>query len=212
MIRVLVVDDHEVVRRGFVEWLSTTTDLEVVGEAGGGADLVPLVERVAPDVVLMDVSMPGVDGIEATRSLHAHDASLRIVIVTSSPDDAQVFRAVDAGAIGYLYKDASPEQLASAIRAAADGTAPFDPRATAALMAGRNQPPPAASLTRREREVVALVAEGLSNKQIGRRLGICEKTVKTHLTNTFHQIGVTSRTEAALWAHHEGLAATQERS
>jgi len=209
MIRVLVVDDHEVVRRGFVEWLSTTTDLEVVGEAGGGADLVPLVERVAPDVVLMDVSMPGVDGIEATRSLHAHDASLRIVIVTSSPDDAQVFQAVDAGAIGYLYKDASPEQLASAIRAAADGTAPFDPRATAALIAGRNQPSPAASLTRREREVVALVAEGLSNKQIGRRLGICEKTVKTHLTNTFHQIGVASRTEAALWAHREGLATTQ---
>jgi DNA-binding NarL/FixJ family response regulator len=198
VIRVLVVDDHPVVRRGVTELLASVTDVEVVGATGDGADGVVLAETLDPDVVLMDIEMPVVDGVEATRRIGSAAPRSAVVILTTFADRARITRALDAGAAGYLLKDAEPSELIDGIRAAAAGSTPISPRVATRLATDVDDPVPP-SLTPREREVLALVAEGLANKQIARRLGIAEKTVKAHLTRVFAALDVTDRTQAALW-------------
>lgn len=204
MIRILIADDHPTMRAGLAQLLGTAGDLEVVGAATDGAEAALLVADLSPDVVLMDVSMPGTDGIDATRRISAEHPEVRIVMLTSFAEHDRVLAALDAGAVGYLLKDAEPDELLRAVRAAAAGEAPLSPRAANALVAARRPGggggPSGATLTSREREVLALVAEGLANKAIARRLGISEKTVKAHLTNIYTALGVTDRTQAALWA------------
>jgi len=198
VIRVLVVDDHPVVRRGVTELLASVPDVEVVGATGDGAAGVALAETLDPDVVLMDIEMPGVDGVAATQRIGSVAPRTAVVILTTFADRARITRALDAGAAGYLLKDAEPSELIEGIRAAAAGSTPISPR-VASRLAERSDDPIPASLTPREREVLALVAEGLANKQIARRLGIAEKTVKAHLTSVFAALDVTDRTQAALW-------------
>jgi len=208
MIRVVIADDHAVVRTGLTQLLSTLGDIELAGAASNGAEAVALCEREHPDVVLMDLEMPEVDGIEATRRVKASNPEVAVVILTSFSDRERILLALDSGAVGYLLKDADPDELARAIRAAARGDAPLDPKAARALLSARAGTSPLESLSEREREVLAMVAEGLPNKLIARRLSISEKTVKSHLTNVFRRIGVTDRTQAALWAQRHGLAGT----
>lgn len=201
MIRVVVVDDHEIVRRGLAELLSTSGDIELVGEAANGAVAVDVVAQVRPDVVLMDLSMPELDGVGATQRIVADDAEARVVVLTSFADDRHIADALRAGAIGYVLKHAGPDDLLDAIRAAARGEAPLDPKAARVLLTSRMSPARGSqTLSAREEEVLRLVAEGLANKQIARRLSIKERTVKAHLTNVFNRIGVSDRTQAALWA------------
>jgi DNA-binding NarL/FixJ family response regulator len=201
VIRVAIADDHAVVRRGLVELLDAEDDIEVVGVASDGAQAHDLLSSAAPDVFLMDLSMPGVDGIEATRRIIADVPQARVVVLTSFADRERVLDALEAGAVGYILKDAEPEQVSAAIRSAAAGDSPLDPKAARILLEARRQPrAEATNLTAREREVLVLVGEGLANKQIARRLGIAERTVKAHLTGVFQALGVTDRTQAALWA------------
>jgi DNA-binding NarL/FixJ family response regulator len=199
-VRVTIVDDHAVVRGGLEQLLAAEPDLEVVGVAADGAAGVELATRLRPDVVLMDLSMPGVDGVEATRRLQAADPTIQVVVLTSFADRSWVLDALEAGAVGYLLKDSEPGEVTAGVRAAAAGGSPLDPRAAKHLLESRRGGRPAAALTEREREVLSLVAQGLANKQIARRLGIAERTVKAHLTRVFSTIGVTDRTQAALWA------------
>jgi DNA-binding NarL/FixJ family response regulator len=199
-IKVLVVDDHAVVRTGLGHLLATAPDLELVGEAKDGQEALEAAETTAPDVILMDISMPVLDGIEATRRIVARDPGARIVMLTSLADNRQILDALEAGASGYLLKHAAPDELLGAIRAAASGDAPLDPKAARALLDNRRAAPADKALSAREREVLRLVAQGLANKQIARRLGISERTVKAHLTNVFSALGVSDRTQAALWA------------
>lgn len=201
MIRVLVVDDHEVVRAGLAMLLGRFADLELVGQARGGAEAIALAARLAPDVILMDLSMPGIDGVQATRAIAESSPEVRIVVLTTFADRTHVTQAIDAGAVGFLLKDADPETLSEAIRSAHRGEAPLDPRAALALIDRRREPVEGAAgeLTPREHEVLELVGAGLSNRLIARRLGISEKTVKSHLTSVFTTIGVTDRVQAALW-------------
>jgi DNA-binding NarL/FixJ family response regulator len=204
MIRVLLADDHPVVRRGVAELLDAAPDITVVGAAVNGEEAVALAAQHRPDVVLMDISMPELDGIEATRRLLAVAPDAKVVALTSFDDRERILAALDAGAVGYLLKDAEPEELRRGVRAAARGDAPLDPKAARVLLNARSQPA-GASLTAREREVLALVAQGLANKAIARAMGISEKTVKSHLTSVFGTIGVTDRTQAALWARDHGI-------
>lgn len=198
MIRVVIADDHAVVRGGLEQLLSTAGDIELVGQARNGAEAVDVVAARAPDVVLMDLSMPEVDGVEATRRIVRAGGTSRVVVLTSFADDRHIADALAAGAIGYVLKHAEPDELLDAVRAAAAGDAPLDPKAARVLLEhGRR---PERSLSDREEEVLRLVAAGLANKLIARRLGISERTVKAHLTNIFARIGVTDRTQAALWA------------
>lgn len=206
MIRVLVVDDHPIVRRGLVDLLSTAEDIEVVAAAANGAEAVTRAAAERPDVVLMDLSMPGMDGCEATRRIVAADPAARVLVLTSFTDQDGILDALDAGAVGYLLKDAEPSELLSSVRAVARGESPLDPKVAATLLRSRAARREGPELTTREREVLTLVGTGLANKQIARRLGITEKTVKTHLTNVFQAIGVTDRTQAALWAERHGLS------
>ncbi|MEP6477337.1 MAG: response regulator transcription factor [Actinomycetota bacterium] len=205
MIRVAHADDHKVVRLGLEQLLGTFDDVEPVGSATGGEAAVVLCREQRPDVLLLDLQMPQVDGIEVTRRVASESPLTRIVVFTSFSDRDGIVGALDAGAVGYLLKDAEPEEIHEAIRAAARGEAPITPRAAAALLADRREHPPSPDLTGREREVLLLVVEGLANKQIARRLGISEKTVKGHLTNLFQRIGVADRTQAALWAERNRL-------
>ena len=205
MIRVVVVDDHAVVRSGLSQLLGGFEDVDLVGAAGDGEEAVARCAEARPDVVLMDLEMPRLDGIEATRRITAADPHIAVVVLTSFSDRSRILRALDAGAVGYLLKDAEPEELERAVRAAARGDAPLDPKAARALLSARTERSPADELSEREREVLAMVAEGLPNKLIARRLEISEKTVKAHLTNVFRTIGVTDRTQAALWAERNGL-------
>jgi len=205
VIRLLLVDDHQLVRAGLRQLLSSTADVEVVAEASGGAEAVESASEVRPDVVLMDLSMPGMDGIEATRRIVEADAAPAVLVLTSFSDRDRVLDALDAGAVGYLLKDAAPEELLRGIRAAARGDSPLDPRVARTVLDQRSRARPAVELTTREREVLSLVATGLANKQIARRLGITEKTVKTHMTSIFSTLGVSDRTQAALWASRHDL-------
>ena len=204
MIRVLLAEDHAIVRSGLERLLGTTTDIEVVAGAADGAEAVGLAAEHRPDVVLMDVSMPNMDGIEATRRILEQDDEVQVVVLTSISDRAKIEAALDAGAIGYLLKDAEPDEVIRGIRAAARGESPIAPKAARTLLAAREQRPEL-QLSERELEVLRCVAEGLPNKVIARRLEISEKTVKAHLTRVYHQIGVTDRTQAALWAKERGL-------
>jgi DNA-binding NarL/FixJ family response regulator len=205
VIRLLIADDHAVVRTGLTQLVAAIEGVELVGAAGNGAEAVSLCATAAPDVVLMDLEMPVLDGIEATRQIKAAHPAIAVVVLTSFSDRARILSALDAGAAGYLLKDVEPDELARAIHAAATGDVPLEPRAARTLLASRTTPPPGEGLSEREREVLLLVAEGLPNKLIARRLSISEKTVKAHLTSVFRQIGVTDRTQAALWAVEQGL-------
>lgn len=206
MIRVLVVDDHAVVRHGLKQLLSTFSDVELVGEASDGAQAVELCVARSPDVVLMDLEMPVADGIEATKRIRTARPETAVVVLTSFSDRERILQALDAGAVGYLLKDVEPDDLAKAITVAARGESPLDPKAARALVSARRATAPAESLSEREREVLLMVVDGLANKQIALRLSISEKTVKAHLTSVFRQIGVTDRTQAALWAERNGLS------
>ncbi len=205
MIRVAIADDHRVVRVGLEQLLETIEDVELVGAADGGEATVALCAERKPDVLLLDLAMPDLDGIGVTRRLLDASPETKVIIFTSFGDRDEVLAALDAGAVGYLLKDAEPDELGAAIRAAARGEAPLAPRAAAALLESRGRPQSHLELTAREREVLALVIGGHSNKQIARRLGIAEKTVKGHLTNLFQRIGVGDRTQAALWAERNGI-------
>ena len=200
MVRVLVVDDHTMVRVGLVQLLSTAPDLEVVGEAANGLEAISRVTELDPDVVLMDLQMPGMDGVRATREITAASSS-QVLVLTSFSDPDRITDAIDAGAMGYTLKDADPEDLLEAIRSVARGESPLDPRVARQLLTARARGRAAGGdLTTRELEVLELVRQGLANKQIARRLGITERTVKAHLTSVFSALGVTDRTGAALWA------------
>jgi len=205
VIRLLVADDHAVVRTGLEHLVATFEDVELVAIAANGQEAVDASGEHRPDVVLMDLEMPLLDGIEATRRIVAADPRVAVVVLTSFSDREQILRALDAGAVGYLLKDAEPAELARAIRAAARGESPLDPRAGRAVLQARAAGSPLDALSERERQVLALVARGLPNKLIARELSISEKTVKTHLTSVFRVIGVTDRTQAALWAERNGL-------
>jgi DNA-binding NarL/FixJ family response regulator len=199
MITVLVADDHAVVRSGLDQLLATADDIELVGSAADGREAVDLAARLEPDVILMDLSMPDVNGIDATRQITDTGSLARIVVLTSLADDRHIADAIDAGAIGYVLKHAEPDDLLDAIRAAAAGDSPLDPKAARVLVQGRARHT-GPNLTPREEEVLRLVAEGLANKLIARRLGITDRTVKAHLTRIFTALDVTDRTQAALWA------------
>jgi DNA-binding NarL/FixJ family response regulator len=205
VIRLMIADDHAVVRTGLEQLTSALEDVELVGVATNGTDAVALCAERAPDVVLMDLEMPVLDGIEATSRIKAAQPNVAVVVLTSFSDRPRILRALEAGAAGYLLKDAEPDELARAIRAAARGDVPLDPKAGRALLTAHTSVSPGAALSDREREILAMVAEGLPNKLIARRLSISEKTVKAHLTSVFRQIGVTDRTQAALWATRNGL-------
>ena len=210
MTRVVLVDDHQILRVSLARLLEVEDDIEVVGTAGDGADAVRLVTDLQPDVVLMDLSMPGMDGVEATRRITAAVEATKVVVLTSFSDRERILEALDAGAIGYLLKDAEPEELLRGVRAAARGDWPLDPRA-ARLLLGDGGRPERPRLSEREREVLTLVVDGLANKLIARRLGISERTVKAHLTHIFEQLGVSDRTQAALWAERHGYTRTATR-
>ncbi len=202
MIRVLLIDDHALVRAGLARLIASDPELEVVGQAGDGSTGATLARDLEPDVALVDLAMPGLDGIETTRRVRAASEHTQVVVLTAFSDRVQVLGALDAGARGYLLKDAEPDELLRGIRAAARGESPLDPRAAHAVLTRQTV---GAALTEREREVLKLVAEGLPNKQIARALGITDKTVKAHMTKIFAAIGVTDRTAAALWAHRNGV-------
>jgi DNA-binding NarL/FixJ family response regulator len=199
VIRVVVVDDHRLVRAGLISLLTAAEGIEVVGEAADGHQAQAVVVDGRPGVVLMDLSMPVLDGIAATRALIAVRPGLAVIALTSFSDRARVQDVLAAGAVGYLLKDCAPHELLAAVRAAAAGHAPLDPRVASLLLPSR-QPDPRRLLSEREVQVLELAATGLANKQIGRRLGISDATVKTHLGNVFRRIGVTDRTSAAMWA------------
>ena len=209
MIRVVLADDHAVVRRGLAGLIESTDDLEVVGVARDGAEAVELVREHRPDVAVMDLQMPVLDGVDATRLIVAGETGTEVLVLTSFSDHARIDAALGAGAVGYLLKDAEPEVLLDGIRAVARGESPLEPRAARRLLdraatgAGAGASP--AGLSPRETEVLRLVVEGLLNKQIAQRLGITERTVKAHLTSAYQRIGVADRTQAALWVERHGL-------
>ncbi|MEV0599036.1 response regulator transcription factor [Streptomyces sp. NPDC050315] len=209
-IKVLLVDDHQVVRRGLRTFLEVQDDIEVVGEAADGEEGVAAAERLHPDVVLMDIKMPGMDGVEALRLLREQRSPARVLIVTSFTEQRTVIPALRAGAAGYVYKDIDPDALAGAIRSVHAGHVLLQPEVADALLSqedtgggqGRG-----GSLTDREREVLALIADGRSNREIARALVLSEKTVKTHVSNILMKLDLSDRTQAALWAVRHGVSA-----
>jgi DNA-binding NarL/FixJ family response regulator len=204
-IRVLLVDDHAVVREGIRSFLQLQDDIEVVGAAGDGVEATRLTKELHPDVVLMDLVMPGDGGVVAIESLHRAHPEIRVLVLSSYIDDAQLFSAIQAGAAGYLLKDVEPENLAEAIRQVHAGEAVLHPEAASRLMHRSVEPPVGADLTPRERDVLRLLAEGFANKEIGRRLFVSEKTVKTHVSSILQKLGVQDRTQAALIAVRQRL-------
>jgi NarL family two-component system response regulator LiaR len=208
-IRVLIADDHAVVRQGLKTFLELQDDIEVVEDVADGEAAVAAVEREAPDVVLMDLVMPGVDGVEAIRRIKEARPQARVLVLSSFLDDERLFPAVRAGAAGYLLKDVEPRELVKAIRTVHGGEALLHPAVAARLMdefAARPAPEPTADgLTDREREVLTLIARGLANKLIARELSISEKTVKAHVSSILGKLGVSDRTQAALYAVRSGL-------
>jgi DNA-binding NarL/FixJ family response regulator len=220
VIRVVLADDHAVVRRGLAGLIESTDDLVVVGVARDGSEAVALVREHRPDVAVMDLQMPVLDGVEATRAIVAERLGTEVLVLTSFSDHARIDAALGAGAVGYLLKDAEPEVLLDGIRAVARGESPLDPRAARHLLARTAGRGPASSdsdpragrettvdpgLSPREVEVLRLVVDGLLNKQIAQRLGITERTVKAHLTSAYQRIGVADRTQAALWVQRHEL-------
>ncbi|GAA3054439.1 response regulator transcription factor [Streptomyces roseofulvus] len=207
-IRVLLVDDHQVVRRGLRTFLEVQDDIEVVGEAADGAEGVARAEELRPDVVLMDVKMPGTDGIEALKRLRALANPAKVLIVTSFTEQRTVVPALRAGASGYVYKDVDPDALAGAIRSVHAGHVLLQPEVAGALLA-QDEPQGGTgrgtTLTEREREVLGLIADGRSNREIARALVLSEKTVKTHVSNILMKLDLADRTQAALWAVRHGL-------
>ena len=203
-IRVVLVDDHAVIRAGLAQLIATADDIEVVGQAADGAAAIEQARALKPDVVLMDLQMPGVDGVSATREIVAAGIGVDVLVLTSYSDNERILDALDAGAVGYLLKDADPDDVLTGIRAVTRGESPIHPKAARALLGARSaggRP----QLTAREVEVLTLVRDGLANKQIAKRLEISERTVKAHLTSAFSRIGVSDRTQAALWAQRNGL-------
>jgi DNA-binding NarL/FixJ family response regulator len=207
-IRVLLVDDHAVVREGLRTFLTLQDGIEVVGEAGDGEAGVRATEHHQPDVVLMDLVMPRMDGVGAMRELRRRVPSARVIVLTSFLDDERLLPAIQAGAAGYLLKDAAPQEIARAIRTAHAGETLLDPAVAARLVEAIAQPAGQAAperLTAREREVLALIARGYANKRIALELGVAEKTVKTHVGHVLAKLGVTDRTQAAVYAVRAGL-------
>lgn len=211
-IRVLLVDDHGVVRRGLGALLATYDDIEVVGDAGSGAEGVALAQRLLPDVVLMDLVMPGMDGIAATRQVKQASPSTQVIVLTSYSEDERIFPAIKAGALSYLLKEVGPDELVRAIRAARRGEATLHPTVAARLMqelsGGRNSP--LDQLTERERDVLACIARGMSNAAIADHLVVGERTVKTHVSNILSKLHLQDRTQAALLALRERLVPLDE--
>jgi NarL family two-component system response regulator LiaR len=211
-IKVLIVDDHRVVRQGLRTFLELQEDVSVVGEAGDGLAAVEMVRQLQPDVVLMDLVMPRLDGIAATRQVKSLGTGAKVIALTSFTEDDKVIPAIQAGASGYLLKDVSPDDLVEAIRAAHRGEARLHPDIARKLMeqvarqAGPVQEPPVEELTERERQVVRLVAQGSSNQVIARQLVISEKTVKTHVSNILGKLQLADRTQLAIYAIRQGLA------
>lgn len=204
-IRIVIVDDHSVVRQGLRMFLALDPDLEVVGEAADGAEALRLVQQLQPDVVLMDLVMPIMDGISATTAIRREVPDTEVLALTSVLEDVSVTGAIRAGAIGYLLKDTQAEELCRAIKAAAAGQVQLSPQAAARLMREVRAPDSPETLTERETDVLRLLAQGRANKEIARDLGIGEKTVKTHVSNILSKLDVQSRTQAALYAVQIGL-------
>jgi DNA-binding NarL/FixJ family response regulator len=204
MIRVLLVDDHQPVRAGLQSLLATVDDIQVVGEATDGDEAIGMASDTDPEVVLMGLCMPGMSGLETTRVLRERMPEVQVVILTSCDDQQVMLEAIDAGAVGYLLKDADPQDVVRGVRAAANGESPISGKVAHALMTRSTSA--ADLLTPREREVLSLVAEGMSNRAIALRLDITEGTVKAHLTSVYQRIGVLDRAEAARWARRNGLA------
>jgi DNA-binding NarL/FixJ family response regulator len=212
-IRVFVADDHPVVRQGLRTFLDSRDGIEVVGEAGDGEAAVAAVERLRPDVVLMDLVMPGLGGVAAIRRIRERVPGTRVIVLTSFASDDQVIPAVHAGAAGYLLKDVEPTGLEAAIRLVHDGEALLDPQVAGRVMQEVARPSPntdVTSLTPREREVLQLLARGLSNRELANALVVSEKTVKTHVSRILMKLGVHDRTQAALLAVREGLVDASE--
>jgi NarL family two-component system response regulator LiaR len=209
VIRVLIADDHAVVRQGLRTFLELQEEIEVVGEAADGEEAAAAAARLQPDVTLMDLVMPRLDGIEAITRIRDLSPQTRVIVLTSFVDEDRMIPAVRAGAAGYLLKDVQPQELVRAIRTVHDGEALLHPTVVARLMeeVARDRPAaiPAPGLTDREREVLVLIASGHANKRIALDLGVSEKTVKTHVGNIFGKLGVSDRTQAALYAVREGI-------
>lgn len=210
MITVLIADDHPLVRNALTALLDAVADISVVAAAADGREAVTTALDLKPDVLLLDLEMPRLNGIETARALKEAGSSTRVVVLTTFSDRDRIIGALDAGALGYLLKDAEPEEIIRGVRAAARGESPLAPRAATELITERSTSASGVELSVREREVLLLVAEGLPNKLIARQLEISEKTVKAHLTSVFAQLGVTDRTQAALWAQRHNLAGSSE--
>jgi two-component system, NarL family, response regulator LiaR len=215
-IRVLLTDDHSIVRKGIRALLATEKDIEVVGEAANGREALDLEEKLRPDVVLMDMVMPQMDGIEAIRHITARRPGARILVLTSFAADDKVFPAIKAGALGYLLKDSAPEELVEAIHQVHRGQPSLHPTIARKLLdelsRPASRPPTPDPLTDREVEVLRLVAKGKSNRQIADEMIISEATVRTHVSNILGKLHLASRTEAALYALREGLAFLDDTS
>ena len=213
-IRVMITDDHAIVRRGMAALLATEPDIIVAGEAANGAQAVELAAELKPDVMLMDLEMPGMDGIEAIRRITAQDPSARILVITSFATDDKVFPAIKAGALGYLLKDSDPEALVSAIRQVYRGESSLHPKIARMLLTELSTPSQRPlspdPLTDREVEVLRLLARGLSNQEIADELVISEATVRTHVSRILGKLHLASRTQAALYALREGLASLDD--
>jgi NarL family two-component system response regulator LiaR len=211
-VRVLIADDHSVVRQGLRMFLKLDPELEVVGEASDGVEAIQMARALTPDVVLMDLLMPGTDGIAATQRIRAEVPKTEVLALTSVLEDASVVGAVQAGAVGYLLKDTQAEQLCKAIKAAAKGQVQLAPEAAARLVREVRAPDSPESLTGRETDVLRALATGLTNREIGRSLNIGERTVKTHVSHLLSKLGLQSRTQAALYAVRIGLVPESELS
>lgn len=211
-IRILLVDDHSVVRQGLRMFLGLDPELEVIGEAQDGGEALRMARELKPDVVLMDLLMPVMDGITATTAIRREMPDVEVLALTSVLEDASVVGAVRAGAIGYLLKDTQADELCRAIKAAAGGQVQLSPKAAARLMREVRAPESPEALTDRETEVLRLLAQGQSNKEIAHTLNIGEKTVKTHVSNVLGKLGVQSRTQAALYAVRIGLVPAEQLS